>query len=131
MLRIADVLLFIVHLAILGFNLLGWIWPKTRRLHLIVVLITAFCWLILGIWYGIGYCPVTDLQWRVKEQLGEHNLPGSFVTYCLQAIGLNISGDVVSAGTGIAFAMAGALALYFNIVRPLYRRFRLKPLKYR
>jgi hypothetical protein len=118
MLKVLDIFLTVVHLVILLFNLFGWIWPATRKLHLVVVLTTAFCWLILGIWYGIGYCPVTDLQWQIKEKLGETNLPSSFVTYCLYGIGLkNISPTFVALWTGILFSMAGVLSLYFNIFK--------------
>ncbi len=117
-LRALDIFLTIAHLAILSFNLFGWIWPATRKLHLVVVLITAFCWLILGIWHGLGYCPITDWQWQIKEKLGEGNLPSSFVTYCLYGIGLKmIPVAVITYATGISFAIAGGLALYFNVVR--------------
>lgn len=114
-LKILDIALTIVHLIIIGFNLLGWIWPKTRRLHLIVVIITASCWLILGIWYGVGYCPVTDWQWRVKTQLGEHNLPDSFIKYYADKIsGRNISSSLIDQVTAICFAFAALLSVYFN-----------------
>jgi hypothetical protein len=69
-LKLADILLTLIHLAVIGFNLLVWVWLFTRRLHLIVAGITAGCWFILGIWFGIGYCPVTNLQWHVKEKAG-------------------------------------------------------------
>jgi len=118
MLHILDIFLTVFHLCILTFNLLGWIWKKTRRLHLIVVLITAFCWLVLGIWKGIGYCPITDIQWQIKEKLGYHHLPNSFVAYCLDGIGLhNIPSALVDVLTGTSFVIAGLLAFYFNFFR--------------
>jgi hypothetical protein len=113
--KFLDILLTVIHLAILFFNLFGWIWPSLRRLHLIVVLTTAFCWLILGMWYGIGYCPVTDWQWKVKERLGQSNLPSSFVTYCLYGIGFkSIPVNLINILTAVLFSIAGAIALYFN-----------------
>ena len=81
MLPLVDVLLTLVHLVIIGFNLFGWISSATRRIHFFFVLLTAASWFILGIWFGWGYCPVTDCQLIVKEQLGEHNLPNSFINY--------------------------------------------------
>ena len=68
---IVDIVLTIFHTALTLFNLTGWIWPRTRRLHLWVVGITAFCWLVLGMWYGLGYCPITHWQWIIKTKLGE------------------------------------------------------------
>jgi hypothetical protein len=114
-LKILDITLTIIHLVIIGFNLSGWIWPKTRRLHLIVVIITASCWLILGIWYGVGYCPVTDWQWRVKTQLGEYNLPDSFIKYYADKIsGRDISSSLIDKVTAICFALAASLSVYYN-----------------
>src|SRR4030095_4497662 len=81
MLYVADIFFTILHLAIIGFNLFAWIWKKTRRALLIVAGITLLCWFLLGIWYGWGYCPITDWQWQVKEKLGETNPPNSFVKY--------------------------------------------------
>ncbi len=81
MLALLDVLFTLLHLLIIGFNLFGWIWPATRKLHLWCAGATAFSWLILGIWFGLGYCPITDYQWQIKEKLGEQNLPNSFIKY--------------------------------------------------
>ena len=62
-LAVLDFLYTLIHLLIIGFNLFAWAFPATRKLHLYGVAVTLGCWLILGIWYGIGYCPVTDWQW--------------------------------------------------------------------
>ncbi|RFZ90401.1 DUF2784 domain-containing protein [Mucilaginibacter conchicola] len=119
MLQLLDILLTLVHIVIIGFNLLGWIWKRTRKLHLFCVAITAGCWLILGIWYGIGYCPVTDYQWRIKEQLGEQNLPGSFIKYMADKItGRDINSDLIDAATGLGFLLAVIMAVYFNFISP-------------
>lgn len=76
-----DFLLTILHLLIIGFNLLGWMFKRTRKLHFWFAMATLFCWIVLGIWFGLGYCPITDWQWAVKTQLGEQNLPNSFIKY--------------------------------------------------
>ncbi|MCW3107811.1 MAG: hypothetical protein JWQ09_2317, partial [Segetibacter sp.] len=55
--------------------------PKTKKAHFISILLTAGSWFLLGIWFGWGYCPVTDWQWQVKEKLGEKGLPASFIEY--------------------------------------------------
>lgn len=106
-LQLLDYLYTIVHLLIIGANLFAWIWPKTRKIHLYIVGITLFCWLILGIWYGIGYCPVTDWQWQVKTKLGETNLPNSFVKYYLdKLIGKSIPEASVEILTLVSFLIA-------------------------
>ncbi len=117
-LKLLDVLFTLFHLAIIGFNLLGWIWPSTRKLHLICVAVTAGCWFILGIWFGIGYCPITDWQWQIKEKLGEHNLPNSFIEYCVKAIsGNSISPTVVHNMTAVCFFLAVLLSVYVNFFK--------------
>ena len=85
MLAFLDLFFTVFHTAFTLFNLIGWIWKKTRRLHLITLLLTLLSWLILGIWYGLGYCPLTDWHWDVKRMLGER-VRGSFNKYMLDAI---------------------------------------------
>lgn len=118
MLWFLDVFLTLVHLVIIGFNLFGWIWMPTRKAHFICVLATAASWFLLGIWFGLGYCPVTDWQWRVKEQLGEHNLPASFVKYYADKIsGKNISSSLIDLVTVISFAIAALISVYVNFIK--------------
>ena len=118
MLQLLDVFLTLVHLVIIGFNLFGWIWPATRKAHFICVLATAASWFLLGIWFGMGYCPVTDWQWRVKEQLGEHNLPASFIKYYADKIsGKNISSSLIDMVTGVSFMVAALLSVYINFIK--------------
>lgn len=108
----------LLHLIIIGFNLLGWIWQSTRKLHLMVVALTLGCWLILGIWYGLGYCPITDWQWQVKEKLGEVNLPNSFIKYYADKIsGQDISSLFIDIVTGVSFTLAVILTIYMNFIK--------------
>jgi hypothetical protein len=114
-LRVADFLFTTVHLVIIGFNLTGWLWERTRKLHFCCILLTAVCWLLLGIWYGIGYCPITDWQWQVKAKLGEKNLPGSFIKYFVDRLtGSEAPAAFVDALTAVGFVLAAALSVYVN-----------------
>lgn len=123
MLRLFDIFFTLLHLAIIGFNLFGWIFPSTRKLHLIFVVITAASWFILGIWFGIGYCPITDWQWRIKERMGEHDLPGSFITYFVNKItGSDFTDSFINVATMIVFVLAAALSVYFNFFRRKHLR---------
>src|ERR1051325_8563191 len=118
MLHFLDVVLTIVHFIIISFNLFAWIWPATRKAHFVCIVATAASWFILGIWYGIGYCPITDWQWRIKEKLGEHNLPSSFIKYYADKIsGKNISSALIDNVTLISFLLAIFLSFYFNFFR--------------
>lgn len=119
MLYFLDVLLTLLHLLIIGFNLFGWIFPATRKLHFIFITITAFSWFILGIWFGMGYCPITDWQWQVKEKLGESQLPDSFITYYANKVtGRNFSDAFINRVTLICFISVTLISIYINFLRP-------------
>ena len=118
MLKLLDIFYTFLHLAIIGFNLFAWIWKKTRKAHLIVAGITLACWFVLGIWYGWGYCPITDWQWKVKEKLGETNLPNSFVKYFADKItGKDFSSTLIDNITLYSFLIAIAFSVYMNFFR--------------
>lgn len=125
MLHVYDALFTILHLLIVFFNLFGWTNPKTLRAHLIVAALTIASRLILGIWYGIGYCPITDWQWQIKEQLGETNLPDSFIKYLFDKItGKSIDPVLTDWLTGIGFGIAIVISVWLNI---RHRKNRRKP----
>jgi len=123
MLATLDVFFTLLHLVIIVFNLTGWIWLTTRRLHFYCILLTAASWLLLGISYGIGYCPITDWQWQVKELLGEENLPNSFIKYMADKVtGSNIKASLIDGATAIFFFIAAGLSIYFNFIRNKLQR---------
>ena len=129
MLKLADILLTITHLSIVLFNLFGWIPKYTRKAHLVSVALTAASWFILGIWYGTGYCPVTDWQWRVKTQLGEKNLPSNFIEYFAEKIsGRDFSPALVNSLIAVSFSAAFLLSIYVNFVLPFLKRKRTRHL---
>ena len=117
-LHFLDGFFTLLHLVIIGFNLLGWIWKFTRKLHFYLVLLTAFSWLVMGYWFGLGYCPVTDWQWQVKNKLGEHNLPNSFIKYIVdKVVDTDSSTALIDTTTAICFAVVALLAVYFLFFR--------------
>ena len=81
-----DYLFVVFHGSLIVFILTGWIWSKTRRFHLLVMTLTFSSWVGLGFFYGFGYCPSTDWHWRVKEALGETDLPDTYVKYYLDRV---------------------------------------------
>ena len=90
MYAVLDVFFLAFHASWIAFILVGWIWPATRRWHLLAIGLTWMSWLGLGLFYGLGYCPSTDWHWRVKTARGEVSLPNSYVTYYVDRItGLN------------------------------------------
>ena len=122
MLYFADVIFTLLHIIIILFNLSGWILPATRKAHFICIVITAFCWFILGIWFGLGYCPLTDWQWSIKEQLGKTNLPASFITWLAnKTTGMQPGDTFVNLITLVLFMLAAIVSVHFNFLRPRRR----------
>ena len=68
--KIANTLFFVFHVALIIFNLFGWIPKRLRKWNLAALSLTAFSWFALGIFYGFGYCFLTDWHWQIREKLG-------------------------------------------------------------
>lgn len=111
-----DFMFLLIHTVIILFNLFGWIWRVTRKANLILLLATAASWFILGIWYGIGYCPFTDWHWQVLRKLGNNKLPNSYVKYLIDRIfGTDINATGVDIWVAVLFSSALIISIYVNI----------------
>jgi len=115
--RILDIFFVVFHTSVILFNLFGWIWRKTRKYNLILLVITGASWLILGLIVGtLGYCPLTDWHFDVLEKLGETDLPTSYVKYLADRLtGLDFDSSLVDKVTLYAFLAALGLSLFLNI----------------
>ena len=110
-----DYALAVVHGALVLFNLTGWIWAATRRIHLIVIGLTFLSWLGLGMFYGWGYCPCTDWHWQVKRALGATDLPTSYVKYYAERLtGLEWDPLMIDAIVLVLSLLALFLSLWTN-----------------
>ena len=97
-------------------NMFGWIFKKTRKIQLVTILATASSWFIVGIWYGWGYCFLTDWEWEIKRKLGEQTLPNSFIHYLSNDIfSLNMTTELLDQITVWTFAVAILLSIIFNL----------------
>lgn len=115
MYAVLDVFFILFHTSLVVFNLTAWIWPRTRRIHLLVIGLTILSWFGLGIFYGWGYCPCTDWHWQVKRALGETNLPASYVKYYLDAVtGFSWDPTLVDVGVALLGLTAFSLSAYLN-----------------
>jgi hypothetical protein len=118
---------FVFHSSLIILILLGWAWKKTRLVNLAVILLTAFSWFILGIWYGYGYCPSTDWHWRVRAKLGIRDLPSSYTKFLIDSLtGWELSQKAVDILTFILLVAALAASLYTNI-RDRKKKHAVKP----
>ena len=111
-----DYFFIVFHGCLVLFNLTGWVWKRTRRLHLITIGLTIVSWFGLGAFYGWGYCPCTEWHWEVKLELGESDLPYSYVKYYLDKLtGLKWDPLVVDAAVVILGLLALALSSWLNL----------------
>jgi hypothetical protein len=123
MLRLLDIFLTILHLAVVLFNLFGWLPKATRKTHLVSIILTAASWFLLGIWFGTGYCPLTHWQWNVKAKLGERNLPENFIEYFAEKLtNHDFETELVSTLIVVCFSVATLLSVYVNFVLPKRKR---------
>lgn len=124
-----DIFLTVFHSLFVLFVLLGWAFPKLRKWHILALGLTAAAWLLLGFWYGIGYCPLTDWHWDIKRALGERHLPYSFVKYMADRItGLDIDAELVDWVTALGLVFGVVMAFIVNkgwrIFSPAYKKIR-------
>lgn len=114
--QLLNYFFFAFHTALIFFNTFGWIFHKTRKWNLITLLLTAFSWFVLGIWYGWGYCVCTDWHWQERERLGYHDTSNSYIQFLVQKLtGVNFSSRLVDAVTAIIFFTSLALSVWFTI----------------
>lgn len=116
-LQVADRFLHLLHLGVELFCVTGWIFPATRLANLVLVVLIAISWFGLGKFYGFGYCLITDIQWKIKERLGERPLYPSFVKYQFDRItDRNLDPKTVDRFTQASFYFSVLASLYVNFL---------------
>ncbi|NIQ37636.1 MAG: DUF2784 family protein [Proteobacteria bacterium] len=116
MLPFLNYFFFIFHSILIVFSLFGWIWKKTRLVNLVVLLLIGSSWFILGIWYGLGFCPSTEWHWQVRMKLGYYDMPASYTKFLFDSLtGLNVSAGFVDILTVVFFMIALFVSVVVNV----------------
>lgn len=111
-----NIFFFVFHTCVILFIVLGWIWKKTRLANLILIVLTAFSWFFLGIWYGFGYCPCTDWHWQVRMKLGLYDTSTSYLEFLVEKLtGLDVSRALVDIFAVAFLVVAFCLSVVLNI----------------
>lgn len=106
MLVVQDWALFVAHVGLIIFNMVGWIWPRTRVLHLVTIGLTSFSWFVLGAIYGWGYCVCMDYHANILRQLGHPDANLTFIQLVLKRLfGISASRPVADYLTIGVFAL--------------------------
>jgi len=123
MLQFLDYFFLVFHTVFTLFNMTGWIWKKTRKVHLATIAATAFSWFIIGIWYGWGFCFCTDWHWRVRAALGRPIASDSYIHFLIDEItGINLAQQMVDTATVTVFAAACTASIVLNLRDYVMRR---------
>jgi hypothetical protein len=117
-LEVLNYFFFVFHTVLIVFNVFGWLFVKTRKLHLYVLLITLFSWFVLGIWYGFGYCFLTDWHYEVLRKLGETQMPQSYIAFLIQKLtGWLPEAQLVNISTVVITMLALIASVWVNFFR--------------
>jgi uncharacterized membrane protein len=117
-----NIFLIAFHTALIIFNLIGWIWKKTRPWNLATLLLTGLSWTVLGIWYGLGFCPFTQWQFEVRQHLGYTNMPNSYIQFLVKSLtNLHLSNHLVFVLTGAIYVILLLISLWVNL-QPLVKK---------
>jgi len=116
MYQFLNIFFFVFHTFFTLFNITGWIFPATRKWNLLTLLLTAFSWFVLGIWYGWGYCFCTQWHWEVRKHLGYHDQTSSYIHFLLLKLtGIYFNPALVENSTLIAFIVSLFMSLWLNV----------------
>ena len=111
-----DYFFLVFHSSLVIFNITGWAWKRTRRIHLIAIGLTILSWFGLGIFYGWGYCFCTDWHWEIKRILGETNLPNSYIKYYVDKLtGFSWDPSTIDMVVLVTGLSAFALSCWLNL----------------
>ena len=111
-----NIFFFVFHTVFTLFNIVGWLFSKTRNLNLITLLLTAFSWFVVGMWKGIGFCYCTEWHWQVREHLGYTDQTNSYIHFLiLKLTGANLSVSLVETATMIGFAISLIMSVWLNV----------------
>lgn len=110
--QLLDIALHGLHVAVISLCLLGWAVPWLRDAQAGIVVAVALSWFVLGLRWGIGYCLLTDLQWKVKRALGHQALPASYVKYAIDGLaGTDVSPRFIERFVAWGFLFSALAAL--------------------
>ncbi len=118
MLAFLDITCFVLHTLLIAFNMVGWIWRRTRVVHLVTLGTTVFSWFVLGACYGWGYCFCADWHFRIRRELGYDDVETSYIQLLVhQLTGLSITrtlADWLAMTVLVLILVATAIAWYRN-----------------
>jgi hypothetical protein len=107
----------LAHQSLIAFTLFGWAFCETRLLHLAAMVLVGISWLGLGFFRGFGYCLLTDLQWRLRERMGEERSAFGYMKFLADRLsGRDLDAKLVDAVTYITCAVCCVASLLLTLM---------------
>src|SRR5512142_2195328 len=120
-LLLLDALFHALHLGIIIFFLFGWMIRETRPAHYALTLLILLSWYGLGAFRGFVYCIITDIQWRIKKQLGNKPSTEYYIKYLIDNItGLDTRANIVNGVTTYAYFIILILSTILLLVSNIH-----------
>ena len=105
----------VFHTLLIVFNVFGWAWKKSRKWNLVTLGVTAFSWLVMGIWKGVGYCVCTDWHFQVRRAMGINDPENSYIDFLFRVVsGWSPDPNLTRAVAGWVFAISIVLSVGLN-----------------
>ncbi len=118
MLKVLDIFFTVFHTILILFNLFGWLSKRFARLNFFTLILTFLSWTVLGIFYGLGYCPFTDWHWDILRQLGYSNLPSSYIQFLISRFtGWLPPAEIIDIFTVAGLVLALGASVYVNFFK--------------
>lgn len=115
MLVTLNILFFLFHTVILVFNLTGWMFRRTRTLHIVCLGATLFSWFVMGYWKGIGYCICTDWHFKIRREMGIRDSVHSYLQLIAKSFfgaDMDRTASDLSAGGGLLVILVATLIVW-------------------
>ena len=115
-LQVADWFFLIFHTLWTLFNITGWMFRKTRKIHLITMSLTAFSWFVLGLRYGIGLCVCTEWHWQIRALMNKPIRSRSYIQFLIRELtGLTLNPRFVDVTVMVVFTVTILLTIVVNV----------------
>lgn len=108
------------HIGWMLFNIFGWMHPFTRKISYYTILLTWISWIGGGLFYGWGYCFLTDWHYSILIASGFSDLPDSFIEFLLWKLNIHYFSpkiiEILTLGVFILIS-CGAFCMYINTAK--------------
>jgi hypothetical protein len=116
LLEFLDGFFLVFHTVLVIFNVTGWAFRKTRRLHLATMGVTAVSWLVMGAWKGVGYCVCTDWHWQVRSALGYQTRSHTYIQFLVERLFGVVPDEATTRWvSAIVFVIAALLSIVLDL----------------